>query len=207
MSPTEKRRYRSQLRLRQAALTREAILDALETGLADPRVAEPTMARVAAEAGVSEATVYRHFPTREALFEAFGDRMAERFGLGGQAIEHVDLVPSLVPVLFAYFERNQALILAAHNAPSLRPLADTIQRRRTAMLEAVVARDRPHLAVEQRHALALLLQLTGGWPAWAWLVDRCGLEPEGAVALAAAAVQAVLDAFDRDHPSTPGSLS
>jgi AcrR family transcriptional regulator len=50
----------------------EAILDAAERLL--ERHAQPSIAAVAAEAGVSRVTVYAHFATREALLEALVQR-------------------------------------------------------------------------------------------------------------------------------------
>src|SRR5262245_644559 len=55
----------------------EAILDATEALLA--RGASATTTAVAAEAGVSRVTVYAHFPTREALFEAVTERVVTGF--------------------------------------------------------------------------------------------------------------------------------
>ncbi len=54
----------------------EAILDAAERLL--ERRAQPSIAAVAAEAGVSRVTVYAHFPTREALLEAVVERAVTR---------------------------------------------------------------------------------------------------------------------------------
>ncbi|RPI05757.1 MAG: TetR/AcrR family transcriptional regulator, partial [Actinobacteria bacterium] len=61
-SQSERRPYTSTLRERQVAQTRELILDAVTSLLGDRRADEVTTRAIAAEAGVSERTVYRHFP-------------------------------------------------------------------------------------------------------------------------------------------------
>src|SRR5262245_33084783 len=67
--------YNSTLRERHTAQTRELILDALTELLRDRRADEVTTRLIAAEAGVSERTVYRHFPDRAALLEGLSQRM------------------------------------------------------------------------------------------------------------------------------------
>ena len=68
------------LRERQGALAREAILDALidriEAGEPDPSYVD-----LARESGVARRTLYRYFPTREALYAAAGVRVRERLRL------------------------------------------------------------------------------------------------------------------------------
>ena len=68
MPPT---RYVSNLRDRQKAETHDQILRAVATRLESGGLEELSFAEIAAEATVGERTVYRHFPTREALMGAF----------------------------------------------------------------------------------------------------------------------------------------
>ena len=68
----------SNLRDRQAAVIREAILDALAGRLDHDEPDDVAMTQVAADAGISLRTLYRYFPTREAMFDAVGDHMVAR---------------------------------------------------------------------------------------------------------------------------------
>ena len=61
------RPYSSPLRERQAQQTRELILDAVTELLENHRIDEVTTREIAQSAKVSERTVYRHFPDRDAL--------------------------------------------------------------------------------------------------------------------------------------------
>jgi AcrR family transcriptional regulator len=74
-----RRKYDSPLREQQAAATRDRILDGLVATMADG-LAEVSMPAVARAAGVSVATVYRHFPNKQALFDAMPDYIARRTG-------------------------------------------------------------------------------------------------------------------------------
>jgi AcrR family transcriptional regulator len=60
------------LRVEQAAVARERILQAVAELLERDGSAELTMPQVAELSGVSLRTVYRYFPTREALLDAAG---------------------------------------------------------------------------------------------------------------------------------------
>lgn len=72
--------YTTTLRDRQAAQTRDLILDALTALLGDRRADEVTTRHIAAAAGVSERTVYRHFPDRAALLEGLTQRLPDLQG-------------------------------------------------------------------------------------------------------------------------------
>lgn len=74
---TGTRTYRSQLRAEQAEETRARILDA--TGRLMARgIASLSIPAVAREAGVSVATVYRHFATKQQLVEAIYPHVMRR---------------------------------------------------------------------------------------------------------------------------------
>ena len=64
-------RYVSSLRDRQKAETHDQILNAVGRKLESGALEDISFAEIAEEAGVGERTVYRHFPTREALLGAF----------------------------------------------------------------------------------------------------------------------------------------
>ena len=66
----ERRDYSSPLRADQANRTRVRILEAFAEQLVDVGAKDVSVERVARAADVSMRTVYHHFATREALFDA-----------------------------------------------------------------------------------------------------------------------------------------
>jgi len=97
------RAYSSALRDRQAAQTRELILDAITQLLGDRRVDEVTTRDIATTADVSERTVYRHFPDRRALLEGLSRRVQE---LG-------DVHPEARPATVDHFAQSAIRLMAA----------------------------------------------------------------------------------------------
>ena len=83
MSAETSRNYHSPLRDGQARRTRDLILDALTDLLSDQRADEISTREIAARAGVSQPTVYRHFADRQALLEGLSARMSAIFASQG----------------------------------------------------------------------------------------------------------------------------
>ncbi len=77
----DRRSYRSPLRDEQAQATRERVLDALYALMAEAGEAgDITTEAIATRAGVQRRTLFRHFPTRDALFAAFWPWINARLG-------------------------------------------------------------------------------------------------------------------------------
>src|SRR5215204_1675420 len=89
------RPYDSPLRAEQMEQTRLRILGATTEVLADPASDEVTIPLVAKRAQVSLRTVYRHFATREALFDAWAEWVDERLRI--HLHSYPDSAQQLVP--------------------------------------------------------------------------------------------------------------
>src|SRR5262249_28287312 len=77
---SERRPYNSPLRERHAQATREQILEGVARSLARG-VAGFSVSAVAREAGVSLATVYRYFDSKDALVQGLGVYIEEKLRL------------------------------------------------------------------------------------------------------------------------------
>src|SRR5262245_33889214 len=73
------------LREKQLADTRRAILEAVASEIAESGPAGFSVQGVADRAGVTHRTVYHHFPTREALNDAFAEYVEQVLGNQGFA--------------------------------------------------------------------------------------------------------------------------
>ena len=83
-------RYASSLRDRQKQATRDQIMHAVARKLESGPLEDLSFAEIAAEAEVGERTVYRHFPTKEALLGAFWAWLYNRTGsLLGPWLSHL----------------------------------------------------------------------------------------------------------------------
>src|SRR5690242_14299805 len=77
----ERRAYRSPAREARKEATRRRILDALATHMAEGTFDSVSMDEIARAADVSPATLYRYFPSREALLDGIAhDALYFRFG-------------------------------------------------------------------------------------------------------------------------------
>src|ERR1700754_1140849 len=82
---------------RQREETREQILRAVARQLEAGEMEDLSFAEVAKEAGVGERTVYRHFPTKEALLGAFWSWMQTQAQAQAQA--QVEQRPKPAPAM------------------------------------------------------------------------------------------------------------
>jgi AcrR family transcriptional regulator len=118
------RTYRSELRQQQAEETRVRILDAAVRAMAGG-LAYLSIPLVAREAGVSVATVYRHFATKHDLLAAIYPHATRRAGLDEAVIPRS--MDELRHGLRAYFERTDALGDLARAAMAS-PASDEVRR-------------------------------------------------------------------------------
>lgn len=165
--PPTSRRYHSTLRDRQVAQTKELILDAVTTLLVDRRADEVTTREIAATAAVSERTVYRHFPDREALLEGLSRRVPEldgftpSFGVGG-----LDDLPATGRLLMELLEEHHvaALAEAVLNADPRRFASDT--RTHSRDMQRLLADELPELDARERLRIAAVLRCLLSSQAW-----------------------------------------
>jgi AcrR family transcriptional regulator len=133
----QRRRYDSSLRRERAAQTRERIVDAglqlaHECPVWDWR---PLTIRAAAErAGVSERTVYRHFPSEREFHDAVMQRLEEEAAVTLEGMRLEDVADATARV-FAHVSSFPMV----SRTPLEPTLTATDQRRRAALLNAVAA--------------------------------------------------------------------
>src|SRR5689334_19845539 len=99
VSSKRKRVYRSALRDEQADQTRARILEGVALALAE-NPNDVSIPRVATLAKVAVPTVYRHFPSKQALFDALREEYQRRLKMPSKLPSDVD---TLFPALRAYF--------------------------------------------------------------------------------------------------------
>lgn len=153
---------------------RQQILDAATRAFARAGFTATSLGEIAAEAGITQAILYRHFDSKAALYRAVLDRACQRLaGATGGDDFGADAIPALVGAAAADPDGFRLLFRHAAREPEFRDLTDSL----TALSEQVAERN-----------LARLI------PAGPWLTWASRLIP----ALTAEAVIAWLDAGQPD---------
>lgn len=187
MSATPKTVEKLDGRRQRSEQSREAIVDAMLDLLRDgnPR---PGAQEIAARAGVSLRSVFRHFEDLDALYTVVTDRQKERSGhlfeLGpvhGTLARRIALLVDQRATLFEEIApmRRAALRLAPFHAPIRNRLADSNAVLRQ-HLPRVFAPELERLPAAARRDLLDALEMACGWKAWDALRSDQGLSPERA---------------------------
>jgi TetR/AcrR family transcriptional regulator, regulator of autoinduction and epiphytic fitness len=184
----------------RAERTRQALADAL-LGLLDAGDLRPTAAEIAGRAGVSERSLFQHFPDREVLFEAVARQQYER------------VMPTLRPVdaslplteRIDQFTRQRArlyeliagvrraALLIEHESPAVAGWLTTARRAKAAEAERVFRRELEAIPPDEREPLRAALVAVCAWPAW----DSWRTHQRLAVGRARAAMAAAIGALLR----------
>jgi AcrR family transcriptional regulator len=169
------------------------ILEAAETLLLAG--GEPTMRSVAATAGIGERTIYRHFPTRDALQAALAEHIAPRLGvpLCGSA----DELETYASELFAVFEANRALTLATVTSPWCQPYLARSRSANLRGLTGLLRRAHPDASIDDVAAAAASLRTVLSGAGWVYQRESCELPAGVVISNAQWLVRAVRDRLDR----------
>jgi AcrR family transcriptional regulator len=161
-----KRVYASALREERAQETRDRILDGVLEAMKDG-LAELSVPAVAKAARVSVPTVYRHFPTKRALFDAVGAHIGRRTGLSATppAVTNLDEFGRWVHETFARLDGvDSATAAAMAGALGGEVRRKTLMPRRLALYETALAPALAALPPDERDHLrrvAVLLTSSG----------------------------------------------
>ncbi|MCK9878003.1 TetR/AcrR family transcriptional regulator [Frankia sp. Ag45/Mut15] len=175
----------------RAALVRDRVVEAVAGLLAGGE--DLTFAKVAKAAGVPERTVYRHFPSREALLTAVFGWANRRIGFDGPAPADAAQLAAMVRQVFTGFDDIAPIVRELLLAPEglLARLSDNDRRRRTA--RTVVAQEVPGLDETSARRVAAALQALTAAATWQTLRDYWDLDGAEAGETAALALELILD--------------
>jgi TetR/AcrR family transcriptional regulator, regulator of autoinduction and epiphytic fitness len=183
----------------RAERTRQALVDAL-LALLDEGHLTPTAAEIAGRAGVSERSVFQHFPDREALFESVARQQYDRVM---PTLRPVDATLPLAERIDQFTRQRarlyelirgvrRAALLIEHESPAAAAWLTTARRAKATETERVFRRELDALPEDRREPLRAALVAATAWPAWdSWRThQRLGVSR--ARAAMAAAIEALL---------------
>ena len=204
MTDKPTRRYSSPLRENQARQTQDLILDALTDLLADRRADEITIREIAGLAGVSQPTVYRHFPDREALLTGLGARLADRMSPAARPPEQLEL-EDFGPTIEAFFTESEEFVVESRaeallNADPRNFSAGT--RRVSDQLARSVAAAFPDLDEPIRIQFTGLLRSLGSAQTWLRMREEFGVPGTESGPLVAWAVECLIEQARAGIPTT-----
>jgi AcrR family transcriptional regulator len=129
--------------------------------------------------GVPERTLYRHYPTREAVLAAFWSWLNARLGMPPPPASAEALVAS-VPALFAAFEADERLVRAMLHDPQGRATRHAQAEARRARLLDALAEVLAPLDETGRRRLLASVQALASAATWESMKDNWGLSTEEA---------------------------
>ena len=195
---------RSLLRERQAAVVRDAILDALAVRLETEDPEDIALPQVAQDAGVSTRTLYRYFATREELFAEAGDHVVARLGLRISFSTPEEISADFLRAASAGAAHPQLMKSLLYSSLGRRARSAHRARRVQAMLAAlggITSHLEPGVARRRSAAIAFLSSMT----AWVTICEETGIPAEEARQGVAWAIDTLVEALRRENAGLAAS--
>jgi AcrR family transcriptional regulator len=155
---------------------------------------ELTFAKVAVAADVPERTVYRHFPTRDALMAGLFEHANRRIGFAGELPTTRAGITAMVRRVFPGFDTVAPVVDELLRTPEGRRarLANLDERRAA----AVAAVGEMHLDPTATRRLAAVIQVLGTAAVWQALRDFWDMDGDEAAAAVTTAIDRLLSTGD-----------
>lgn len=196
------RPYESPLRAEQMEQTRLRILEATTVVLADPSCDEVTIPLVAKRARVSLRTVYRHFATREALFDVWAEWVDERLQIHLHSYpESAEQLAPFARDLYRSYDESASLVQAMLTSRAARAVRERTRRRRQRGFNRAMRELTAGLEPKARARALAVVYLLVSAPAWQAMREQSGLDGVEAGEAAAWAVRVLTDELRRNPAS------
>ena len=193
-SPAPKRTYQKVKRAEHEWRTRERIVDAAEYLHGSLGPARTTVSAVADRAGVTRATVYRHFANEESLFIACSRQWLSRQQLPepdawGLIEDPVERLRTGLVDIYGFYRRGQQMMAHIHHDVGIVPAVVVAARRSREQrwLNTLLAPQAGHRRKVVRAAVAHAMTFT----TWQSLCDAQGLSDRSAVELMVGMVERI----------------
>jgi AcrR family transcriptional regulator len=189
------------LRDQQAEFTRQIVMEAAKRVLDTYSIDEFSIQKIAEEAGMSHRTVYRYFPTRQALLDSFTDWIEDSVApIPAEALQPPDTREEMLGTVRFAFERFdkfapyfRASLVLATRGDSIQPQR---QRQRDEAIRQSLTKVLEPLDDEQAAKAYAIIRLIIGAQTWQVLHDRFELADGKAGDAAVWAVRVLLEAID-----------
>jgi AcrR family transcriptional regulator len=178
------------------------LLEALLAEIAEKDVEDLQIADVAARAGIAVRTVYRHFPTKEALLDAFWEWwISERFGVPDDRAVRPDTFPDYLRRIYEAFDRTEPVMRAFIYSRAGRELRDRTRHRRIKMIDDTLRDAVAPMPPEDRGRVLAVFQTLLSVTTWHTLRHFRGLSGADAGDAIAWVASVLLEELRRDPHS------
>jgi AcrR family transcriptional regulator len=189
----------SPLRAEQLAVTRRMLLEALLAEIAEKDIADLQIADIAARAGIAVRTVYRHFPTKDALLDAFWEWwINERFGVPDDQPVPLETFPDHLRRIYEAFDRTEPVMRAFIYSRAGRELRDRTRHRRVKMINETLREAVAAVPPDDRSRVLAVFQTLFSVTTWDTLRHFRGLSGEEAGDAVAWVARVLLEELRRD---------
>jgi AcrR family transcriptional regulator len=165
--------YESPLREAQKEETRRRILDAAGVLIETVHPGGLSFGAIAKQAGIQERTVYRHFPTKDALLEALWAWLDPRIGIKSFPQTEAELTAFPARV-FPAFDDNEQLMRAMWSSPQGREFRLGVNDKRKAAILKSVSAATAEMDPREAAWIAAAAQLLYSGAAWMTMKDYWG---------------------------------
>ena len=190
------RTYESPLREEQAAATRERILATVAELVVNENPALVSIPMIAERARVSVRTVYRHFPTKEDLYNAlfsWATDLREGMPTGVDQVSSVDDIVRVLTLMFERIGRNSDLHRATNALPEAKVLRERRAPRRRKLIENGMRDVTSGMPAERANKVHALVHLLSSSDALLFMEEYWGLTGEEAAAASGWAIRALAE--------------
>lgn len=188
------------LRQRQKDGTIKLILDAVGRCLRDTSLAELSFSLIAKEAGIGERTVYRYFPTRDALFDAFWQAHTHATYSGSFRLDARSLLSAPLEV-FPKLDEHADITRALVTSPQGRAILQTANKRRVSGFKPAVQEAVGDLPEAELIRLCACVQALLSPATWLQMREVWGLDGQESGRAVAEAIKILLSAGRRTASS------
>lgn len=178
------------LRDEHRELTRRKVLGAVLDLVADGSLDELSVPSVARASGVSVATIYRYFPTKDELLAAAAAEPSRQALRGVEATDYAGFQRAM----WHEFSKNMALLRHQISSAAGREMRDARLARSRAQLTTHIERHGIAPSSPEGERLISMLLLVSGSLALVELHDRQGLEVDDALDASLWAAQTLIEA-------------
>jgi AcrR family transcriptional regulator len=183
---------RPTLRDRQKSATQELILAAVGRCMQDRGLEELSFADVAAEAGVGLRTVYRYYPTKDAMLDAFWSWLHASLGIDAFPQTAKELV-ALPAKVFPMFDAQEPIIRGMMSSRQGREVRLRVNDKRQAAIRKSVLDGTGPVPEPALTRICAAVQLLYSATCWFTMKDYWGLDGDEAGKAAGEAIQALID--------------